>query len=184
MPTTLEFLQAGWLLLPAGIANALPPLVKKINFLNYPVDFGVTLRGRPLLGASKTIRGLFFAVLIAIIITYCQAVVYKFQLGGISKIAVIDYASVNIFYLGFCLGTAAMIGDLLASFLKRQLGIMAGQPFFFMDQLDWIISSGLAVFIIYSVKIKILLLAAIIYFVLHILVKWLGYFVGVNNTKL
>ena len=43
-----------YFLLPAGFANMAPVFAKKINFLRYPVDFGLKLRGRRIFGKNKT----------------------------------------------------------------------------------------------------------------------------------
>ncbi len=48
-----------YFLLPAAFANMAPVIFKRVNFLVYPVDFGLKFRGRRLLGENKTIRGVF-----------------------------------------------------------------------------------------------------------------------------
>jgi hypothetical protein len=80
----------------------------------WPVDAGVCLRdGRPLLGASKTWRGLLAAVLLA----GSAAVLVGFP-----------------FWLGVLFGGCAMLGDLFSSFLKRRLGVPSSGMALGLDQ--------------------------------------------------
>lgn len=68
----IMILQGMWLLLPAAVANIAPVLVKKINFLNSPVDFGATFFGKSLFGRNKTWRGFFFGVLAGLLFIFVQ----------------------------------------------------------------------------------------------------------------
>ena len=54
-----------YFMLPAYLANMTPSLLKKINFLNYPIN-------EKLLGKNKTYRGLISAVIIGMLIFYLQ----------------------------------------------------------------------------------------------------------------
>jgi CDP-2,3-bis-(O-geranylgeranyl)-sn-glycerol synthase len=86
------------------LANGSPVLAKRMGSdLAYPLDGAPRfLDGRPLLGPSKTIRGL----LISIIITSASAPLLGLDLK-----------------IGFIVGTTALEGDLIASFVKRRLGL-------------------------------------------------------------
>jgi CDP-diglyceride synthetase len=91
------------LLVLLSVANGSPVLIKKLcgNNLAAPVDGGVRfLDGRPLFGPSKTIRG----VLVAIAATTAAASVLGFEVA-----------------VGVVVASAAMVGDLCSSFLKRRL---------------------------------------------------------------
>ena len=62
------YISALLLFLPAGIANAVPVLVKKVpglSKLKAPIDGGISFRGKRLLGANKTWRGLISGTLVA-----------------------------------------------------------------------------------------------------------------------
>ncbi len=86
-----------------AVANGAPVLAKKLlaRRLALPLDGGVRfLDGRPLLGASKTVRG----VVVAIVATTMTAPLLGLPLA-----------------LGARVGVAAMLGDLLSSFVKRRL---------------------------------------------------------------
>jgi CDP-2,3-bis-(O-geranylgeranyl)-sn-glycerol synthase len=85
------------------IANGTPVIAKKImgNFLAYPLDGGLMLKdGRPLLGRSKTIRG----IVLALIVTSFAA-----------PIIGLDWT------VGLLVAATAMAGDLVSSFVKRRM---------------------------------------------------------------
>lgn len=98
---------AGGLLLMLLVANGAPIVLKRVFRTRFaqPIDAGLRLAdGQPLLGSSKTWRGLLGAVLA----TTALAPVIGFT-----------WAS------GACMGAGAMLGDLLSSFIKRRLRIPA-----------------------------------------------------------
>jgi CDP-2,3-bis-(O-geranylgeranyl)-sn-glycerol synthase len=155
-----------------------PVLVKKVNFLNVPVDFGLKLRGKRFFGAHKTYRGFLFGVLVAIFVVYIQKVVYGFYQFGF-----IDYSSVNVFLLGFLLGFGALFGDLIKSFFKRRVGIKSGRSWFPFDQVDWVIGAFLFVILYYSVSINYFWAALILFLILHPLTNYIGYLLKVKDNK-
>src|SRR6516162_6684548 len=93
------------LLILLMLANGMPVIAKKIfgDQCSYPLDANLTfVDGRPLLGRSKTIRG----VVLAVLATTAGA-----PLVGLE------------WTVGFLVGSLAMAGDLLSSFLKRRLAL-------------------------------------------------------------
>lgn len=104
------------LLLVLAAANTAPLAAKRLMKGRWaaPIDGGrMFVDGRPLLGASKTWRGLLAAVVA-------------------STVA----ASVLALHpaLGATLGAAAMTGDALASFIKRRLRLAPSSRAFGLDQ--------------------------------------------------
>jgi CDP-diglyceride synthetase len=100
-----------------AVANGAPLLAKKLfgDFLAAPLDGGRTLRdGRPLFGASKTIRGILVGVIAPILIA---------PLIGLATTS------------GLVIGAAAMAGDLFSSFLKRRIGRAPSSRAFGLDQI-------------------------------------------------
>src|SRR6202162_3336383 len=84
------------------LANGTPLVAKKIlgNRLSYPVDANRRFAdGKRLFGPSKTVRG----VILAVLATTAGAVLLGFD-----------------WRIGVLLGSAAMIGDLFSSFIKRR----------------------------------------------------------------
>ncbi|TIO05579.1 CDP-archaeol synthase [Mesorhizobium sp.] len=85
------------------LANGVPVLAKKMlgDWLVWPIDGGwLFWDGRPLLGRSKTLRGLVLAIMAA-------------AMGG--PLVGLDIET------GALVGLNAMIGDMLSSFIKRRL---------------------------------------------------------------
>jgi CDP-diglyceride synthetase len=100
-----------------GIANGVPVLARKLfkNCLAAPLDNGVKfLDGRPLFGASKTIRG----VVASIALTSLIGLALGFDLS-----------------LGASLAGLSMLGDLASSFIKRRMGLEVHAQAFGLDQI-------------------------------------------------
>jgi hypothetical protein len=88
-----------------ALANGTPVVANKIfgRRFAHPVDGNADFfDGRPLFGSSKTIRG----ILIAVLVTAAGAplIGLKWQIGGL-------------------VGSLAMVGDLVSSFVKRRLDL-------------------------------------------------------------
>ena len=99
-----------------GLANGTPVIAKKLlgDRLAYPLDGGIRfVDGRPLFGASKTLRG----VVLAITVTAVLA-----PLVGLSL------------KTGAVIGATAMLGDLFSSFLKRRMKLPASSQALGLDQ--------------------------------------------------
>jgi CDP-diglyceride synthetase len=99
------------------VANGSPVLAKRLlrGRLAHPLDAGRQfIDGRPILGASKTLRG----VLISISATALAA-----MLTG-------ETAAI-----GLVIGAASMAGDLLSSFTKRRLGLPPSSQALGLDQI-------------------------------------------------
>ena len=97
-------------------ANSTPVLLARImgDRLKQPIDGGRRfVDGRPLLGNSKTWRGLLGAVIV------CAAVAH-----------LLGY---TVFFGAAC-GALAMLGDLLSSFSKRRLQMQSSSKAPFIDQ--------------------------------------------------
>jgi hypothetical protein len=87
------------------VANGAPVIVTKLfgNLLNQPLDRGASfVDGRPVLGGSKTLRG----ILLSLVATTAFAPMLGFE-----------------WIYGLIIASAAMIGDLSSSFLKRRLDL-------------------------------------------------------------
>lgn len=98
------------------VANTMPILLKRVLGARgaWPLDAGMVLRdGRPLLGPSKTWRGLAGATAGAAL----AAPLLGFQAAT-----------------GAIAGFAAMLGDALSSFAKRRLGVPTSGRSFGLDQ--------------------------------------------------
>ena len=97
------------------IANGAPMVLSVVlGNRGRPVDGGWVLAdGQPVLGASKTWRGLAIAVVTTALVAW---------LLGLGLV------------FGACFGLVAMAGDLLSSFIKRRLGLVASDRARWLDQ--------------------------------------------------
>jgi CDP-2,3-bis-(O-geranylgeranyl)-sn-glycerol synthase len=113
----MQYMAVLQLLLLLALANGSPVIAKWIfgNYCSWPLDGNIKfVDGRPLFGASKTVRG----ILVSIITTSACAPL----LGLTLKI-------------GLLMATTAMAGDLLSSFLKRRLGLPSSSKAVGLDQI-------------------------------------------------
>lgn len=97
------------------VANAAPPAAAMLlGRWGRPIDGGRTWRdGRPILGHSKTWRG----VAVSLAVTSLAAPMLGWD-----------------WHLGLGVAVGAMVGDLLASFAKRRLGLGSGASLPLVDQ--------------------------------------------------
>jgi hypothetical protein len=99
------------------LANGAPVVAKKVfgDRLSRALDNGARyLDGQPLFGASKTIRGIIFSVLVTVVGGYL--------LGLRGK-------------TGALMGTIAMSGDVFSSFLKRRMRLPVSSRAIGLDQI-------------------------------------------------
>lgn len=160
---------AFWLFLPAGIANAIPPVLTRVFGPGRPIDSGRTLRGKPILGTHKTWQGLIGG-------TIAGAATFAIQ-------RFFDHADVP-FVLAVLMPFGALCGDLLKSFFKRQMAIAPGTSWFPIDQLDYVIGALVVTAPVMSLSWRIVLYTIAIYFVLHLIVSAIGYLIGVKDSLL
>jgi CDP-2,3-bis-(O-geranylgeranyl)-sn-glycerol synthase len=113
----MHYLAILQLLILLALANGSPIVAKWMIGDNYaqPLDGNITfVDGRPLFGASKTVRG----ILVSILITSACAPLLGLGLR-----------------IGLLVAITAMAGDLLSSFLKRRLGLQPGSQALGIDQI-------------------------------------------------
>jgi len=158
-----------------------PILVKNIPFLKKPVDFGLKFRGKRLFGKNKTWRGVVAGIILAIIVVLIQK--WLFQCEFFRNISFIQYNKVNILLLGLLFGLGAMVGDLAESFVKRQVGIKPGKMFIFWDQTDWVIGSLVFVSFYLLISLEVWVISILLFFLLHIIVKHIGFFLKLEDKK-
>lgn len=169
----MAFLNLIWLILPAAVANLVPPFAAIIiPKYNHPIDFGQTLRGRRILGDHKTIRGL-------VVGTAAGFLVFVLQ----KSISPIAYQPLSYIF-GFLLAFTALFGDMIKSFIKRQLNIISGTSWFPWDQIDWLIGPIVLLHLTISLTIFDVILILTIGLISHLLTKYVGFLLRVNTTKI
>jgi CDP-2,3-bis-(O-geranylgeranyl)-sn-glycerol synthase len=117
---------------PIYAANITPVFAAKakfMEFLNKPIDFNIKLKGKPLFGSHKTIRGyvvgIFSGTFLAVYLNYFTNF----------------WTPEQALLLGFLLSLGSLLGDTIKSFFKRRIDIAPGEDWIPFDQLDYSIGS-------------------------------------------
>lgn len=135
----------------AGVAQTLFLKSEVSALFAAPLDRGRTLRGRRLLGANKTWRGV---VVLIPAVTLCFAFAGALAVRGVLGPGLWPLTQLQWAGLGLAAGVAYALGELPNSFIKRQLDVAPGeQPAhwlgrkvaFFFDQLDSIMAALLMI---------------------------------------
>ncbi len=185
MPKDILF--ALWFFLPAAFANGIPVLVAKIPWLQKfeaPMDFGLSYHGKRIFGAHKTWRGFIAGVLTATLTLWLQqeAVIY---FGWAQWLTTqVDYVSLPTLIMGPVFGAAALAGDAIESFFKRQRGTAPGHGWFPWDQLDYILAASLATSLFVSLTLWQYISLIAFWFVIHIVSTYLGYLGGLRDRPI
>lgn len=112
----MHFVTLAQLLILLSLANGSPVIAKRILGGAYatPIDGNIRfVDGRPLLGPSKTIRG----IVVSLLATGLAAPLIGLQIE-----------------IGLLVATTAMAGDLLSSFFKRRFGFASSSKAIGLDQ--------------------------------------------------
>lgn len=172
-----EILFVLWFFLPAGLANTAPIFAAQLPLLRdwtFPLDGYATFRGKRVLGAHKTVRGMLSGILVGMVTASVQVWLYE-HVPVVKTFVPIDYTSIHPLLFGFLAAGGALMGDALKSFFKRQVGITPGKTWFPFDQLDYILGgiAGTCWYVHLSLPQYLLLL--LVWFVLHPLGTFVGY---------
>ncbi len=169
---------AFWLMLPAYIPNNCAALFGG----GTPLDRGHIFRdGRRTLGDGKTFRGTIAGtacgLLTGLLLNLIAPTVDLPSFGtGLEQLPIL---------MGLSFG--AMLGDIVAAFFKRRLGLKRGAPLFVIDQLDFVIGAWLLTTLIAphwfwnNFNITIILIILIITPILHRVTNIIGYKIGTKR---
>ena len=141
------------LLILIAAANGVPVVAKFVvgRRFSQPIDNATVMRdGQPLLGSSKTIRG----VTCSILATTILAPLVGLDVG-----------------IGLWIGAAAMAGDLLSSFLKRRMRLRPSSKATGLDQIPESLLPALAMWQKLSLTIVDVLVIVTIFFIGEILMS-------------
>ena len=171
-----------YLMLPAYFANMAPVIFNRtLNFLDYPIDFGVKVKGQPLFGQTKTFRGFIVGIPAAILIVCLQSQIAQYPF--FSKIGLVDFNKINILLFGFLFGLSALTGDLIESFFKRRLGKKSSESWKVWDQLDFVFASLLLVWFYAKLEFIDVLMILFLSFILTITANRISYMLGIRKVK-
>lgn len=151
------------LFLLLGVANTAPLVAKRLFGPRWlaPLDGGlIFFDGRPLLGSSKTIRGLVAAVTTTAL--------------GASLLGV--PATV-----GALLGGGAMLGDAIASFIKRRLGVAPSGRATGLDQIPEALLPLLMLKTVLGLTFVQIVAITLAFFVLEIPLAWISHRLGLRD---
>lgn len=125
-----------YFMLPAYVAN-MAPVLSRFPPWNAPLDFNLKLGKKRLFGTHKTVVGTLFGLIGAVLMAFIQLKVFGF----------LHYSNWLLF--GLLLGGGALFGDIVKSFIKRQLNLPPGRPWIPFDEIDFSVGALTAVSFVY-----------------------------------
>jgi len=121
--------QALWLAVPIVLAGAVHVLVIARGWLaplaRLPLDAGISLGDRRLLGANKTVRGALTMIAATIATVWLQVALFR-RCAFDDALWLVDLDRVSPLGWGALLGVGYVAGELPNSFCKRRFGIAPG----------------------------------------------------------
>jgi len=175
--------QALYFMLPAYVSNAAPVVAARLNILKslaFPLDRNRKLNGESIFGESKTARGFFVGISSAVIVALIQHLIYINTKDH--SIYLLDYNLFNSILIGFLLGTGALVGDLIKSFIKRRVGKKSGQSWPIADQIDYPLGSLIFISIIFIPSVSHTITIIILSMMLSLLANISAYFLGIKKV--
>ncbi|HUV60237.1 MAG TPA: CDP-archaeol synthase [Desulfatiglandales bacterium] len=161
-----------------------------LSRLKRPLDLGLSFKENRIFGDHKTWRGFVINLTFCTLGTMIQASLQNRDYLP-SWLPLLDYKEYR-YLSGIFLGIGMTLGELLNSFLKRQLKIAPGKrrrgilgvAFFLFDQVD--LTIGMWVFFFFLIKPSLLLIlwSFLITIVLHVTISIMGYLLGIRKTIL
>ncbi len=151
------------LLLLLLVANGAPILARHLfgNRFNRPLDGGyLTAKGRYLLGPSKTLRGVIASMLAT------AAAAQLIHIG---------------WQWGLVLGALAMLGDLIASFIKRRLDLPPSSQAVGLDQIPESLLPLIACSVVFDLDWRRVLILVLIFWLLLVLLSRLLFMLGLRR---
>lgn len=176
-----------WLSLPLVCANILPVAFGRGGT---PIDFNrLAWDGQPLLGQGKTWEGLIGGILGAVMLTFSAVLVAiafqrqeLYELWGSNFTVFIGHAAT--------LAAGALLGDMIKSFFKRRLGKDRGQSWPLIDQFDAVLGGfGLMALVDWPwfrqeflSRWMAILFLLVVYYLVHRLISWAGFRLGLKTA--
>ncbi len=172
-----NLLQIFIIFLPAFVANAIPVVAKNIPYIQ---DFTSPIN-RKWLGENKTVRGLITGVLAGMIVGILLFFMRGFLVQVLAEYS--DYYNLysswwRAAFFGFWLALGALVGDMIKSLIKRQLGYKPGTMFQPWDGIDYMVGAILFLLPWYNPGIIGALFLLIIGPILSLIMNSLAYQIG------
>ena len=168
---------AFWIMIPAYIPNSAAALIKG----TFPMDFGKSLAdGKRVIGDGKTFRGFFGGVICGILAGCIQIWAYnQYHLEFLPQHTLLSITLLSV---------GSMVGDVVASFLKRRRGMNRGEEWAFVDQYDFLIGAFILLIIFdwswvhENIPVAVLIAIIIMTPLLHRAVNMIGYKLGFKDV--
>jgi CDP-2,3-bis-(O-geranylgeranyl)-sn-glycerol synthase len=155
-------------IIPMYFANAAPILINGKK----PLDFGKYFRGKRILGKGKTIIGTVAGIVVGSIVGLLFSIIFP-QIFELIP---------NYYSLIFVLAIGAMLGDIVESFIKRQMNIKSGSFCPVFDQIDFIIGGFILSLIIRIPDLEVVLLIFIATVFAHLFFNALSFKLGLKKV--
>lgn len=176
-------LQIIYFLLPAALANMMPVFVKeKYEYLNKPIDFGLKIGDKRILGDNKTFRGLIAGIVGSYLVVYLQLILSDFSF--FRDLSLVDYSTISFLSFGFLMGFGTLFGDIIGSFIKRRLNIEPGKSLLIIDQINGAVGVGIFVLPFYLKSWLVFFYIIIVWTLGHFLIKYLGYLLKIDKKEI
>jgi CDP-2,3-bis-(O-geranylgeranyl)-sn-glycerol synthase len=173
-----------WLMIPAYMSNPFAALLGG----GTPIDLGKVLSDkRRILGDGKTYQGLFGGIVCGILIGIIQLLLLKSNLDIFYNLPLFGQDLIDSFVIIISLSIGALLGDLIASFLKRRIGLKRGSSLPVIDQLDFVFGALILTYLTSPLwflghfTVNIIIAILIITPILHLTANIVGYLTGVKK---
>jgi CDP-2,3-bis-(O-geranylgeranyl)-sn-glycerol synthase len=158
-----DFVFAIYIIAPVYCTNGAPVLFGG----GMPIDGGVSLAdGQRIFGDHKTIRGFLSGLIIGAIVGVFESI----------------FVAQNLTPMAILASLGAMLGDLLAAFVKRRLGIRPGGSLPVLDQLDFVFGALLFVSLLYRISFGTVLIVVLVTPPIHFLTNLGAYVLRLKST--
>ena len=177
-----------WVLLPAYVANATATLPRGYGL---PMDFGRIWPGdgRRLFGPSKTWSGFLCGSAIALSVGLLEAWLVLIAPPSLQLVPAFGATVLAAVPVVLWLGSGALLGDVIGSFLKRRRGLPAGGRMFPLDQLLFVAVPVLlgfpfwpAVFVPAFLSVEAVLWTLLFTVGLHVAFNFVGFKLGLKKV--
>jgi len=175
-----------WFLLPGACANVAPIFAAALPYLktfSYPIDGGKIWRGKRILGAHKTWRGITAGVLVSSLVFFWQINATGSYDWAATLAGPVDYSTLP-WILGPLFGLGALGGDALKSFVKRRLDIKPGAKWVPFDQVDYILGSITVTLPFVVVGFKYYVWMLVVWFLAHLVASYIGWLLKLKEQPI
>ncbi len=167
---------------PAALANmgaVISFKIPMIKDIQNPIDFGLTIKSKRLIGEHKKIGGLIYGLFCGV---FWGSLKYIFLDQIFKDIIFLNFSFWQNFLFYFLLSFGALAGDLLKSIIKRFLNIAPHKMWIPFDEIDHTIGAILLVILFYPIPFSVIITTICLYFFLHLITNVIGYKLGLKTV--